>query len=215
MVSYRAFLQPTKGGFSMLGTIIAIFCVCALICAFFSGNLEALCTGALSGGKNAVEFCLKICGSICFFCGLANVAQKAGITAAVSKALSPIIDRLIPAAKNNPEAKEAISMNLSSNMLGLGNAATPFGIQGASLLYKGQITRSLAVFILLNTCSVQIIPSTVMAVLQANGMTNPSKIILPVLITQGLSCLFGIAMVWFLFPKEKKKAGKTKRLNRI
>lgn len=188
----------------MLGIIIAVFCFCAVVYSAVSGNTEALCAGALSGGKNAVEFCLKICGSICFFCGLANVAEKAGITDAISKALSPAINALMPSAKHTPGAKEAISMNLSSNMLGLGNAATPFGIRGSKLLYRTKITRSLAVFLILNTSSVQLIPSTAMAVLQANGAENPARIILPVLVTQTLSCLFGISLVLLMFPKEKE-----------
>lgn len=188
----------------MLGILIAVMCFCAALYSLWTGDGGALCTGALSGGRNAVEFCLKICGNLCFFCGLANVAEKAGITAAIAKALSPIINFLMPAAKKNGEAKKAIAMNLSSNMLGLGNAATPFGIEGAKRLYRGKMTRSLAAFILLNTCSVQLIPSTVMAVLQANGNQNPAKILLPVLITQTLSCLVGILMVRIAFPEEKK-----------
>ena len=188
----------------MLGITMAILFILSIIYAVITGNGDVLSDGLLDGAKGAVEFCFKICGSLCFFCGLAKVAEQAGITAFISKLLRPIIKIFMPDALKDKEANEAVCLNISSNMLGLGNAATPFGIKGSKLLYKqkNKITRSLASFILINTASVQLIPTTVIAVRQANNAANAASIIPSVLIVQILSCTFGLLLVSMFFKKD-------------
>ena len=190
----------------MLGIIMALLCLAAVVFGACTGNIADVSAGVLDGAKNAVEFCIKLSGSICFFCGLVKVAEKAGITAFIAKLLKPFIRFAVPAALEDKETNEAVCMNISSNMLGLGNAATPFGIKGARLLHeKNGMGRSLAAFIIINTASVQLIPSTVIAIRQAHLAAMPADIIPPVLVTQVISCTFGILLTMLFFKKEQKK----------
>ena len=190
----------------MLGIIMVLLCLAAVLFGAFTGNIASVSDGVLEGAKNAVEFCFKLCGSICFFCGLVKVAEKAGITAFISRLLKPFIRFAMPDALKDEKTNQAVCMNISSNMLGLGNAATPFGVKGSRLLYeKSGMGRSLAAFILINTASVQLIPSTVIAIRQAHAAAVPADIIPPILITQVISCTFGIFLTMLFFKKEAKR----------
>lgn len=182
---------------------MAILCLISIIFGILNGSAEALSSSVLDGAKNAVEFCFKISSTICFFCGLMKVAEKAGITAFIAKCLRPVIRIIMPLAAKDKKTEEAVSMNISSNLLGLGNAATPFGIEASRLLYnKRGISRSLAAFIIINTAPLQLIPSTVIALRQSNGAISPADIIPQVLLTQLASCIFGVLLVVVFFKKE-------------
>ena len=117
----------------MLGIIMVLLCLAAVLFGAFTGNIASVSDGVLEGAKNAVEFCFKLCGSICFFCGLVKVAEKAGITAFISRLLKPFIRFAMPDALKDEKTNQAVCMNISSNMLGLGNAAKPFGVKGSRL----------------------------------------------------------------------------------
>lgn len=148
---------------------------------------------------------MKVCGSICLFSGLLKVAEKAGLTKAFSRILRPVIKRLMPLSLVSSETEAAVCLNISSNMLGLGNAATPFGIKAARNMYtlNGMRVpdRSLASFIVLNTASVCFFPSGVIALRQAYGAADPYGIILPVLFTQMAAAAVGLLTVRLVFGK--------------
>ena len=183
----------------MIGVIAAIFIIAGAIYSFFTGGAEGVTSALLNGGTEAVTFLLKIGGTICFFCGVMNVAKKAGITERLAKILYPVLSKIIPSMKKSPEAGEAVCMNVSSNLLGLGNAATPFGIKAAKGLFKGIPDRSLASFVVLNTASIQLWPSTVAAIRAAAGSSSPFDILLPVLISQAVACTTGLLLVRLMF----------------
>ena len=135
-----------------------------------------------------------------------NVAKKAGITETISKILYPVLKRLIPHIQQNPEAQDAVCMNIASNMLGLGNAATPFGIRATNHLMNGRTVPDLSVatFIILNTASIQLFPTTIAAILQANGSSEPFAILPAVLISQFTACITGILFIRLFYRNERR-----------
>lgn len=190
----------------MLGVIAAIMAILAVIFCIINGQTAEVSKAILNSSGDAIALCLKIGGIICFFSGLMKVAEKAGITAGLAKLLHPFIKTVIPDAALNKEAEEAVSMNISSNILGLGNAATPFGIKAANLLDKKNdinASRSLAAFVVLNTSSIQLIPSTIIALREANGAAVPFDILPAVIIIQIAAAACGIFFTYLLFNKNK------------
>lgn len=191
----------------MLGKIMTVLFAAAAIFGLFCGNFSDFDKFVTDGADYTVTFIIKIAGAICFFCGAANIASEAGLIKKLSRAAEPFLKRLIPSAFKDGKTAENASLNISSNILGLGNAATPFGIAAARGIYKtdGQISRSLAMFILLNTSSLQLIPSTVIALRQAAGAKNPSAIVLPVIITQLFSLGAAVLLSFAFFGKDKNR----------
>ena len=195
----------------MVGYIGAIMIVFSTVFAFFSGRIDDILSSLLSGGSEAINFCLKTCGSICFFSGIMNVAQKSGLTDLFSKIFKPIIKFLFPTAFGESEIENAICMNIASNVFGLGNAATPMGIKAVELMRKkkdlNSPDRSISTFVVLNTVSVTLIPTTVASMLAAAGSDYPFSITPYILITQTVSCLVGLLSVFLLCSGKKKGRG--------
>lgn len=190
----------------MVGVIAAALLLISFIFSIVTGKSDGLNDALFSGTADAISFCLKTGGLICFFCGIMNIAKKAGIVSTVSKLLRPVMRRLIPDSEQNAQTAEAVSMNISSNILGLGNAATPFGIKATDLLLSGRdrLTRSAAAFLLLNTACIQLIPTTIAAIRQTNGAAAAFDILPATLCTQLVSCAVGLIFVFVLFKKERR-----------
>ena len=187
----------------MIGIIAAVMILVSVLYGVFNGSINNVASMLLSGSTEAVEFCLKIGGTICFFCGIMKVAEEAGINAKLAGILNPLLSKIVPLSTKSEKTRQAVSMNISSNILGLGNAATPFGIKATAEMFRlGGLkapNRSIASFIILNTSSVQLIPSTVAAIRQANGAEAPFEIVLPVIVSQFGACIFGLILVSLLF----------------
>ncbi len=183
----------------MLGWICFILIVSGTVCGIFTGNLERISAAILSSPAETVTLLLKIGGAICFFSGLLRVAEGAGLVNSFSQILAKPVGALIPQTKSHSALRTSVTMNLASNFFGLGNAATPYGIRAAEQMEQGRVTRSLATFILLNTCSVQLIPTTICALRQANGAKNPMDILPAVWVVQVLSCATGILLTKLAF----------------
>lgn len=188
----------------MIVFIVIILLVLSLVYGFYTGNISAFDSFLIGGTGDTVTLILSLSGSVCFFCGMASVAEKAGLTSKIRKIASPLLKKLLPAAFENEKTAENVTLNLVSNLFGLGNAATPFGIKAADGMIKnGEISRSLALFILFNTSSLQIIPTTVIAVRQSVGSANPSAVILPVFCVQAVSAVFAVIISFALFKGDK------------
>lgn len=187
----------------MIGLICCLLICSGTLCGIFTGNLDAVSQAILSTPADCVSFVLKLGGSICFFCGLIRVAEGAGLVDRFSRMLAKPVRFLMPETSRDPELASAVTLNLASNFFGLGNAATPYGIKAAGRLAYGPVRRSLAAFMILNTCSVQLIPTTICALRQANGSENAMDILPTVWIVQVLTCAFGILLTRFLFMEAK------------
>ncbi|MGM9522406.1 MAG: nucleoside recognition domain-containing protein [Oscillospiraceae bacterium] len=174
--------------------------VLSVIYGAVSGNMQELSTAALDGASGAVQLCLAISGATCFWCGLMEVMERSGLLSKLSHLMSPLLTRLFPSARKNPELLRAISANTAANLLGLGNAATPMGLKAVSLMENGggAATDEMCRLIVINTASIQLIPATVAAVRAASGSDAPFDILPAVWLTSIVSVCTGIAAAYIL-----------------
>lgn len=165
-----------------------------------TGNLGALGGAALDGARSAVELCVTMAGVMCLWTGVMEVMGQSGLSALLARGFRPLLRRLMPDAARDSETLAAISANLSANMLGLGNAATPLGIRAARLMARGGGTASddLCLFVVLNTASIQLFPATVAGVRAALGADAPFDILPAVWLASGVAVVAGAAMARLL-----------------
>lgn len=187
----------------MIGVICFILLLSGTLYAAFAGTLPAVTETILTSPSECILLMLNLGGPICLFSGLMRVAEASGLVGGLSRLLSRPVRRLMPRTAEDPELADAVTMNLASNFFGLGNAATPYGIRASERMAGGGAGRSLAVFLLLNTCSVQLIPTTVCALRQAYGASDPLSVLPQVWIVQVLSCAFGVAVAALAFRRQK------------
>ncbi len=173
----------------LVGTMLAG----ALLFGVFSGRGDAVFEGILQGASGAVGVVMELMGSFAIFCGLMNILSHGGGVEFVNRRLKRPLKWLIPGA--DEEALSFVTGNLAANMLGLGNAATPLGMEAAKRLAKGEkATAALSMFLVINASSVQLIPSTVVAMRTAAGARDPGAVILPAFLATTLSTLTGILL---------------------
>lgn len=153
----------------MLNKIWPIFIIMSYIYAIFNGNIEEINNSVFASATDAVELSITFLGTICLWNGIMQIAIKTTIIKRLTKLLNPIIKILFPEIKKDDVVHEQISMNIIANVLGLGNAATPLGLKAMKSMQNSNgkkeiLTNSMAMFIILNTASLQIIPTTVIAI---------------------------------------------------
>lgn len=165
----------------------------SVIYGLFSGNISAVGTAAMDGAASAVTLCISMAGVICLWSGVMEVMRRGGLSRKLAVLLRPILRRLFKGSANNDAAMEAVSANVSANLLGLGNAATPLGIKAASEMKTGDTANDdLCTFVVLNTASIQLIPATVAGIRAAAGAENPFSILPAVWITSIASVTVGL-----------------------
>lgn len=169
----------------MLNKIWPFFIIISFIYAIYSGNISNVNTAIFSSAEQTVSLCITLLGTICLWNGIMNIAIKTSLIRRLTKFFHPFIKFLFPELKNDEKTSEQVSMNVIANVLGLGNASTPLGLKAISSMQeknkdKKTLSNPMAMFILINTASLQIIPTTVIAIRSSLGSSNPSKIILAV-----------------------------------
>lgn len=174
----------------------------SLVYASILGNGSALSAAIPQGAQAGLNLAISIGGSLCLWTGVGKLMEKAGITEMLSRLLRPLLHRLFPSTKTNNTLSRALSGNICANFLGLGNAATPLGIQAACELKDprkpGLATDELCRLIVLNTASIQLIPSNVAAVRASAGSSSPFDILPAVWITSLCSAGVGLLFAWIL-----------------
>lgn len=182
---------------------MSLIWVCLVAVSFifsaFGGNAAECGSAALSGAGEGVKLCFTLLGPICLWSGVNALLERAGAISALSRVFRPLLRRVFPSVKNDREAEAAITANFSANLLGLGNAATPAGIRAAKRLSGGSTTASneLCRLVVLNTASVQLIPTTVCALRAAAGAKAPFDILPAVWLTSVCSVLAGLLAARF------------------
>lgn len=171
--------------------------VSGVLFGVFTGQGAVISKGVIESTESATRFVISLVGIMCFWCGVMKVAEKSGLTAKIAKLLKPILKMIFKESAKSEEALGAIVMNLTANMLGLSNAATPFGIKAMEELdninnKKGIASNDMALFLVMNACCIQLLPSTVISIRAAAGSNNPAIIILPALISTAVACIVGI-----------------------
>ena len=180
----------------MMNYIWSGIIILSLATGFLTGNIGETATAAMDGAKNAVQTVISILGVMCFWMGMMNIAEKSGILNKLSKLLEPAISALFKGVKSE-KAKQAILMNITANIFGIGNAATPFGIKAMEEMQKENrgscdATDDMCMFVVLNTASIQLIPTTLFALRSTYGSTDPYKILPAVWIVSAVALTFGI-----------------------
>ena len=161
----------------------------SLIFGALTGNLNALSAAALEGAQSAVELCLAMCGVMCLWTGVMEVMNQCHLTDRLASLFRPLLK------SRDSETLAAISANLSADLLGLGNAATPLGIRAACRMSrgcKGTASDELCLLVVLNTASIQLLPTTLAGVRASLGAADPFDILPAVWLTSLLSVLAGL-----------------------
>ena len=194
----------------MLNLLWPILIGISIIYALLTGNIQKVNDSIFEAASGAVELSVSLLGTICLWTGIMNILQKTSIIKKLTKLLNPIINNLFPEMKNNRKATEEISMNMVANLLGLGNAATPLGIKAMETMQKENpkkdtLTNSMVMFILINTASIQIIPTTVIGIRTSLKSISPTNIIFPVWIATICAAVAGITITKIFIKISKGK----------
>lgn len=169
--------------------------VLSLVFGLFTGNLDAVADAAMDGAASAVELSVSMAGILCLWSGVMEIMNVCGLSAGLARAFRPILRRLMPQASRDEKTLAALSANVSANLLGLGNAATPLGIRAAQRMAtgcSGTASDELCRLVVLNTASIQLLPTTVAAVRSAQGCAAPLDILPAVWLSSALSVTAGL-----------------------
>lgn len=169
----------------MLNKIWPTFLIISFIYAIFSGRLPDVNNSIFESTSSAIELCLTLIGTMSLWCGIIKITMETSLVNKLIKILKPILRKLFPEVNENDEVHKEISMNIIANLLGLGNAATPLGLKAMKSLQKEnktpqKLSNSMAILIVLNTASIQLIPTTVIAIRTTLGAENPTEMLIPI-----------------------------------
>lgn len=191
----------------LLNNIWPIFIIISIIYAIIAGNLENLNLAITSSSESAVYLTLTLIGTTCLWSGLIEIASNTNIIKYLKRFLRPVITRLFP--NLNSLVYDKVTMNIISNILGLGNAATPLGLQAMEEMQKENLNKeylsnNMMILIVLNTSSLQIIPTTIIAIRTSLGSNNPTRIIFPVWFSTICAGIVGIIVTKLIIFLTKK-----------
>lgn len=194
----------------MLNIVWPIFIIISFSYAIFSGNLQNLNNSIFNSTSDAIELTLSLLGTMCLWSGIMKIASRTTLIDKLTKIVQPFINFLFPELRKNEKIKKEISMNMIANILGLGNAATPLGLKAMKSMQeentkKDTLNTSMMVFILINTASIQLIPTTVIAIRNSLGSNNPTGIVFPVWIATICAAVAGITSVKLIIKFGKKE----------
>lgn len=180
----------------LLSYVWIIMVILSIFCSILTGRTAQTGSAALIGAQNGVTLALSLCGSLCLWSGFAKLTEKSGLARRFSALLRPLLSRLFPEASSDPSALQDLCGNLTANFLGLGNAATPMGISAVRRMHalsgKPDASDEMCRLIVLNTASIQLIPSTVGAVRASLGSARPFDILPAVWLTSACSVTAGL-----------------------
>ena len=168
----------------------------SLVFGLASGELDAVAGAALEGARSAIELSLSMAGILCLWSGVMEIMNACGLSAGLARLFRPVLRRLLPDACRDEETLAAVSANVSANLLGLGNAATPLGIRAARRMARGcggTASDELCRLVVLNTASIQLLPTTVAGVRAALGSKSAFDILPAVWLASVLSVAAGLA----------------------
>ena len=187
----------------MLNIIWAMMIILAVVYAVFSGNMQSVGTAFLDSSTEAVSICITMTGIMAFWCGILEVAQKSGLTLKMTRMIAPFVNYLFPGLKDNPVAKEHISTNIISNVLGMGWAATPAGIKAMKEMakvnkYREWASNEMCTFLIVNISSLQLIPVNIIAYRSQYGSANPALVAAPGFVATLVSTLVAVVFCRFM-----------------
>ena len=181
--------------------------VLSLLFGIATGRLEAVAAAALEGANSALELSLSMAGVLCLWSGVMEILNVCGLSGSLARLFRPLLRRLLPNAARDEETLAAVSANVSANLLGLGNAATPLGIRAACRMARGcggVAGAELCRLVVLNTASIQLLPTTIASLRSASGCRTPFDILPAVWLASILSVTAGLLAAWVLSRLERR-----------
>lgn len=175
--------------------------VLSILCGLATGRGDLVAAAAVEGAQAAVELCVSIAGMLCLWTGVMEIMRRSGLAEGLSRLLRPVLSALFPQVSKDRGVMDSISANVSANLLGLGNAATPLGIQAARRMARGcsgTASDELCLLVVLNTASIQLLPATIASVRSASGAQSPFDILPAVWLASALSVVVGVLTAKFL-----------------
>ncbi|WP_027632505.1 nucleoside recognition domain-containing protein [Clostridium hydrogeniformans] len=168
-----------------------------VIVGIITGKGDLISQGIVNTAGDTVQLVIGIMGLMCMWCGVMKIAEKSGLMDKIARGLRPILKVLFKGAANDSKALGAIVMNLTANMMGLSNAATPFGIKAMEEMDRlnggrDEASNDMVLFLVLNAACIQFIPSTVISIRAAEGSQNPGIIIIPAIIATSCAAIVGV-----------------------
>lgn len=175
----------------------------SLITSLFYGTTNELSSAIITSGNSAVELCFSLLGTFCLWNGLMNIAEKSGLSKHISKLMSPILCKIFKGLDKSSDAILPISLNITSNLLGLSNAATPIGIEAMRKLakeneFKKTPNNNMVLFVIINSAALRLIPTTIAAIRLHHGSHNPLEIVFPSILTSVCALSVGITLAKIL-----------------
>ena len=170
--------------------------VLSILCGLATGRGDLVTAAAVEGAQAAVELCVSIAGMLCLWTGVMEIMRRSGLAEGLSRLLRPVLSLLFPQVSGDRGVMDSISANVSANLLGLGNAATPLGIEAVRRMERkspGTASDAMCMLVVCNTASIQLIPTTVASVRAAAGSSSPFDILPAVWLASALSVGVGIA----------------------
>ena len=186
----------------VMSVIWTFLMLISLVCSVLTGSGSALASAALQGAQAGITLSLSMAGAVCLWTGVSRLMETVGITDALARLLRPLLGKLFPGTVQDAALARDVSANVCANFLGLGNAATPMGIAAVKRMKNKQnpelATNEMCRLIVLNTASIQLIPTTVVAVRSALGCGTPFDLLPAVWITSLCSAGLGVTLAWIL-----------------
>ncbi len=181
----------------MINIIWAVMMMAGIFYMIITGNSERILESITSSSANAIQLCISLVSIYCFWLGIMNIANDAHINSKAAKMFSPVLKGLFPDA--SPQITELMSMNITSNILGLGNAATPYGLRAMQAMdvqngQKDTPSHSMMLFVVINSSSLQLIPTTVLSLRHSYGANDPSSIVITTFISTLITAFTGIVL---------------------
>ena len=195
---YIFFINVLSGDF-MLNYIWGAIILVSIICAVFTGNIEALSSSILDGASDAINLIISMAGMMSLWTGLLKIAENGGLTYILARIFRPILQRLFKDYPEDSPAMRAICMNITANILGLGNAATPLGISAMKEMNKfnkrpGIANNSMVTFVVMNTASIQLIPTMMSILRQKYNSASPFDVVPSIWIASSTALFVGIIL---------------------
>jgi spore maturation protein A len=181
----------------MINYIWFFIIVCGIVFGLITGKADMLSKSIINSTDATVKLVLGLAGLMCLWCGVMKIAERSGLTDKLAKFLRPILRLIFKRAARDEKAMGAIVMNLTANMMGLSNAATPFGIKAMEEMQrlnpdKDSASDDMSLFLVLNAACIQFVPATVLSVRAACNSSNPGLMIIPAILATGTAALVGV-----------------------
>lgn len=194
----------------MMNYIWVAMLLAAFISAILQGRMPELSAAVLSGSGDAVALCIHLLGTLCLWGGIMQIAQESGLTQQLCRLFAPVLRLIFPRLKKDDSALQAIAMNVTANLIGLGNAATPLGLEAMRQLdilngSRSTASAEMVCFVVMNSAAIQLIPTTVAALRQKFGADNPMDIMPAVWVASAASLFAGLLLAKLFTARQQRR----------